>query len=86
MRDPELFKYDVRVRDRMLRAGRIGPDEINRVLATLPDLEDQIEPISLGQPALDAAVAATTVTRQSSASITAPESAQASGEDSQEDT
>ncbi len=65
MRDPEMFKYDVRVRDRMLRAGRITTEDVNRILEALPDLETSIESVPLNQPALDASAAATLSNRQS---------------------
>ena len=65
MRDPEMFKYDVRVRDRMLRAGRISLEEINGILATLPDTESEGEVIPLNQPALDLAAGTTATARQS---------------------
>ena len=57
MRDPDIFKYDVRVRDRMLRAGRVNTDDIARLLDALPDLEANLDIVTLNQPALDAAAA-----------------------------
>ncbi len=65
MRDPEMFKYDVRVRDRMLRAGRISIEEVNGILAALPDSEGESEIVPLNQPALDLAAAPTAIARQS---------------------
>jgi hypothetical protein len=65
MRDPEMFKYDVRVRDRMLRAGRISVEDINGILVALPDTESESEVIALNQPALDLAAAPTANARQS---------------------
>jgi len=59
MRNPDVFKYDVRVRDRMLRAGRITSEEVGRILEALPDLESSVESVPLNQPALDAAAMAT---------------------------
>ncbi len=64
MRDPEMFKYDVRVRERMLRAGRITPEEVSRVLDALPDLETFIESVPLNQPALDMGAAGASAVRQ----------------------
>lgn len=52
MRDPEIFKYDVRVRDRMLKAGRLAADDLANLLAALPDVEANGAPIELDQPAL----------------------------------
>jgi hypothetical protein len=66
MRDPDMFKYDVRVRDRMLRAGRITTEDVNKILEALPDLETSIESVPLNQPALDATAASnTSAARQS---------------------
>ena len=65
MRDPEMFKYDVRVRDRMLRAGRISVEEVNGLLAALPDSESECEVVALNQPALDLAASQTVTARQS---------------------
>lgn len=52
MRDPEIFKYDVRVRERMLKAGRLAPEDLANLLAALPDVEANGAPIELDQPAL----------------------------------
>lgn len=60
MRDPEKFKYDVRVRERMLRGGRITVEEVNSLLQALPDVEGECEDVLLPQPALDLAAAAAT--------------------------
>ncbi len=65
MRDPDMFKYDVRVRDRMLRAGRITTEDVSRILDALPDLETAVESVPLNQPALDAAAASASTIRQS---------------------
>jgi hypothetical protein len=64
MRDPEMFKFDVRVRERMLRAGRINADDVNRVLEALPDLETTIESVPLNQPALDVTASVASANRQ----------------------
>jgi len=60
MRDPEMFKYDVRVRERMLRGGRITVEEVTSLLQALPDVESECEDVLLPQPALDLAAAAAT--------------------------
>lgn len=52
MSDPENFKFDVRVRDRMLRSGLLVEAELDQLLQSLPDVEDQGEPLGLGQPAI----------------------------------
>ena len=64
MRDPEMFKFDVRVRERMLRGGRITVDEVNGLLQSLPDVESECEDVLLAQPALDLAAAAAAPARQ----------------------
>ena len=69
MRDPDMFKYDVRVRDRMLRAGRITSDDVGRLLDALPDLEASIEAVALNQPALDVTATASQAVRQTFASV-----------------
>ena len=65
MRDPEMFKYDVRVRDRMLRGGRISAEEVNGILETLPDLDGECEAVPLNQPALDLAATGNSISRSS---------------------
>jgi hypothetical protein len=52
MSDPELFKYDVRVRRRMVEAEQISEEEVARRLEALPDLADECEELALRQPAL----------------------------------
>jgi hypothetical protein len=64
MRDPEMFKYDVRVRERMLRAGRITPDEVNELLQALPDVESECEDVLLPQPAIELSAASAAPARQ----------------------
>ena len=64
MRDPEMFKYDVRVRERMLRGGRITVEEVSSLLQALPDVESECEDVLLPQPALDLAATAAAATRQ----------------------
>jgi hypothetical protein len=74
MRDPEMFKYDVRVRERMLRGGRITVEEVNGLLQALPDVESECEDVLLPQPALDlaAVAAAAAATRQAAYSPVLP--------------
>ncbi len=78
MRDPEMFKYDVRVRERMLRAGRITTEEVSRVLDALPDLETSIESVSLNQPALDPGAMGASTVRQTF--VSGPASDESEGE------
>jgi ribosomal protein L12E/L44/L45/RPP1/RPP2 len=86
MRDPEMFKYDVRVRERMLRGGRITVEEVNSLLQALPDVESECEDVLLPQPALDlaAAAAAVAATRQAAYSP-APALSEAQEDESQND-
>jgi len=48
----ELFNYDVRVRERMLRRGAISDSELAKHLDALPDLEGRFDELALRQPAL----------------------------------
>jgi hypothetical protein len=52
MTDPELFKFDVRVRERMLKRGRITEADVSRHLASLADLDSVCETVEQPQPAL----------------------------------
>jgi hypothetical protein len=52
MRDPDTFKFDVRVRERMLKSGRLASDELATQLASLPDLDENAVALELEQPAL----------------------------------
>lgn len=86
MRDPEMFKYDVRVRERMLRGGRITTEEVNVLLQALPDVESECEDVLLPQPALDlaAVAAAAAATRQTAYSPT-PALSEAQEDESEDD-
>jgi hypothetical protein len=60
MRDPEMFKFDVRVRERMMKSGRLTPEDLAKRLASLDDVEANLSALELDQPALgrqDGAVA-----------------------------
>jgi hypothetical protein len=52
MTKPELFKYDVRVRERMLRKGAISDSEVAGHLEGLADLDGRYDELVLRQPAL----------------------------------
>jgi len=52
MTDPNSFKFDVRVRERMLNRGVIGDDDVKRHLESLVDCEAQAETVEQAQPAL----------------------------------
>lgn len=47
------WDWDLRVRERNLRAGLLQEKDVEKALSGLPDLEAQTEPFSLAQPALD---------------------------------
>jgi hypothetical protein len=46
------WEYDVRVRERNIRKGVLDDKDVEKFLSQLPDVADQAEAISLGQPAL----------------------------------
>ena len=52
-----LQSLDVRVRERNLRAGLISEKDVEKHVAGLADLADQVETFALAQPALDEAAA-----------------------------
>ncbi len=52
MREPDGFIFDVRVRERLLRAGRLSPEAVDRHLAALTDRAADAEQMGHDQPAL----------------------------------
>jgi hypothetical protein len=46
------WTFDVRVRERNLKAGTVTDKDVEKYLATLPDLADQSESFGTSQPAL----------------------------------
>lgn len=58
MSDPVIFKYDVRVRERMLKRGLVTEADIKRHLEGLSDLEPTSGHVELAQPAIGVAGAA----------------------------
>lgn len=52
MSTSEHFKYDVRIRERMLAKGLLTESELKSHLEALKDLEADTEPLALPQPAL----------------------------------
>lgn len=52
MSNGELFKYDVRVRERFVTGGEITKSDVERYLTALVDVADQCEDVDLEQPAL----------------------------------
>lgn len=49
-----LWLMDVRVRERNLKSGSLTDKDVEKYLATLPDLEGDTESFATGQPALSA--------------------------------
>src|SRR5882762_5410135 len=49
---PEFFKYDIRVRERMLKRGELTASEISKHVDALADVTDQVIEVELKQPAL----------------------------------
>lgn len=52
----ETFKYDVRVRERMVSKGLLTPDAVKAHLDGLKDVESESRPIGVPQPALGSGV------------------------------
>jgi hypothetical protein len=52
MSTSEHFKYDVRIRERMLSKGLISDKEVQSHLEALKDVEAEARPVSIPQPAL----------------------------------
>jgi hypothetical protein len=46
----EEFRFDVRIRERMLKKGAVGREELDRRLTSLPDMAEQAEIIELDPP------------------------------------
>jgi hypothetical protein len=49
---PEFFKYDIRVRERMLKRGMLTDSELSKHVDALADVADQVIEVELKQPAL----------------------------------
>ena len=49
---PEFFKYDIRVRERMLKRGMLTDGELSKHVDALADVADQVIEVELKQPAL----------------------------------
>ncbi|HTA91989.1 MAG TPA: hypothetical protein VK745_20560 [Polyangiaceae bacterium] len=49
---PENFKYDMRVRERMLRRGQLTESELTKHVDALTDVADLLVEVELKQPAL----------------------------------
>jgi hypothetical protein len=59
------WTFDVRVRERNLKAGTITDKDVDKYVAGLPDLADQSEPFGTSQPALAQPPAAAVVEHDS---------------------
>jgi len=49
---PADFKYDVRVRERLMGDGLLSESEVQKHLEALPDLDSQVVELTVKQPAL----------------------------------
>ena len=67
MSDSNIFKLDVRVRERMLARGQVTEEEIKKHLDALPDTEQHGEAIQQAQPALGSSPGGEAPTRASHA-------------------
>jgi len=52
MSQPDTFKFDIRITERMMRNGRLSQTELAKFLESLVDCESNVESISLEQPGL----------------------------------
>src|SRR4029079_14501099 len=59
------WTFDVRVRERNLKAGTVTDKDVDKYIAGLPDLADQSEPFGTSQPALAQPPAAAVVEHDS---------------------
>jgi len=46
------WDWDIRVRERNLKAGTLTDKDVEKHVSALPDLESQTEPVTLAQPAI----------------------------------
>src|SRR5262245_47610069 len=49
---PENFKFDVRIRARMLAKGGLSDADVQKHLETLADAADRVESVDINQPAI----------------------------------
>lgn len=52
MSQSNLFKFDVRIRERLLKRGAVDAKEVEKHLKELPDAASNAEILDLSQPAL----------------------------------
>ena len=46
------WDWDIRVRERMIKAGTLTDKDVEKHITSLPDLAEQAEPVSMSQPAI----------------------------------
>jgi hypothetical protein len=46
------WDWDIRVRERMIKAGTLTDKDVEKHIGALPDLAEQAEPVSMTQPAI----------------------------------
>jgi hypothetical protein len=46
------WDWDIRVRERMLKAGTLTDKDVEKHVASLPDLAEQTDPVGVSQPAI----------------------------------
>jgi hypothetical protein len=46
------WDWDIRVRDRMIKAGTLTDKDVDKHITQLPDLAEQTEPVTMTQPAI----------------------------------
>ena len=46
------WDWDIRVRERMIKNGTLTDKDLEKHIGALPDLGEQVEPVSMPQPAI----------------------------------
>ncbi len=46
------WDWDIRVRERMIKAGTLTDKDVEKHIASLPDHADQTDPVTIAQPAI----------------------------------
>ena len=82
------WTFDVRVRERNLKAGTVTEKDVEKYIGGLPDLADQSEPFGTSQPALaqPAVAAAVEASHAHSGAASAEVGDEEDDEDDEEDT
>jgi len=63
------WTFDVRVRERNLKAGTVTEKDVEKYIGGLPDLADQSEPFGTSQPALAQPAVAAAVEHEADADL-----------------